>query len=458
MTAGHSYALSVAAAPSEVSFWAPSTFATGYEHVAQGHMSNLQAGTVFVASMAGVGIFGLPQAIAKGGGALYSYPIMGLCAWSVIEVANALDEALKIVEVRQRRGETFSFKQAMRLDDLGEVAFGHRGRMFAAALSNSFLLAMACVLIFLLGDGMFFLTGIPWTYSVCVTAVIFVPISMVDDVPDFADVPNGAIGTVAILVHALAVGIASLQAKTPLDDCPKVKRPHGCELGSAISVILFGLSCHMGAPRVRSAMRDPSSMPIACAGAVLAIALVNGVAAGLAFSAWGIQAQGNIMYSLSCTGCGGASGTDTRMVAGIVLAGMVCVYIYFITLPIVMSVVYKAAEDACGGYSRRVRSLIAILVFAVGLSFPSDCYLQFVALIGALLGVPVNIFLPLAIYWTLSMREGLLPGVFKAARHLLVVVIGLQALVFGTLEASASVLEGTCAFNSSAPEYQCEPG
>jgi len=401
-----------------------------------GQTTTPQAMMTLVTTIVGAGILAFPATFARGGW-FWSPIILVASAWAVVEIGNLLTDALHFVQVRVSKGEIYSFKKPQRYDDICEVAWGLWGKRVAGISVNGYLLMIGGAFIILITDSIMFLFSISAANSDYVlfgVTAFFVPLSLLDDMRIIANLSG--IGVLASILYAFAIGIAGVQATgfvrepeyTWILEVSKMM-----ELGAVISVMLIGFTYQMVAPTVWAEMEKPRELPSAVRGAVAIVALVYAAAGGLAYYGWGNSVEGNINGSMRYP-------DGAAMTAGLILSGAVTANL-LVTFPIIMNCVYRAAEAAVNKpYSVPVRLALLTVAVLIGKFLPF--FFPFLTLIGAVLGVAVGIFIPLAIYWTLARHEGIRPMNEKAkvAKHAVITFLGIIAGVFGTYSAVVDLI------------------
>lgn len=390
-----------------------------------GKISTLGAIMSLVTTMVGAGVLGFPKTFSNAG--WYASPVLLLlCAWVAMEIGHILSDCLAMVEERLAEGARFSFTKPEKYEDICEAAFGSTGKFTATIMVNAFLLFMSGAFMILIGQSLEFVIQKAFfsPYRACVLAVsiLFLPLTLLDDMSQIAKLSG--IGVLASFVYVLAIGFAGFEAG--MSDTIKDYNLYPAkltDLGGVISVMFLGLTYQQVLPTVRSEMEAPRESSKAVTIAVAGVTLVYGTAGGLGFFGWGNQVKGNVLQSMV-----NEDGSPT--VQGLMLSIAVIANL-FVTFPIVMSIVSRAMEaNLVGGlYSYTVRVCLFMVSLLIGLFVPF--FLDFLTLIGAVLGVVVGGFMPVAVYWAMAGTKQY--SVFQVVRHGGIILIGLVALIFGTL-------------------------
>lgn len=390
-----------------------------------GQTTTLQALMTIVTTIIGAGILGFPKIFSIGGW-FWSPIMLVICAWAAIETGHCINDALQFVTRRQQDGEQFSFIYAVRYDDICEAAFGSVGKMISAVLVNGYLLMVGSVFIILISLNINFLTGLEPDYAILAIAVCFVPISLLDDMTVIAKLSG--IGVIASIIYAFSIGIAGFQATSFPGEREYTVFLTFAQLGNigqVISVMLTGFTYQIVGPTIRSEMQKPQDFPKAVTGGVTLVALVYAAAGSIGYYGWGNAVTDQVTDSMILP-------SGERMIAGTVLAVAIIANL-FVTFPIVMNCVYRAAETALETkYSIPARLVLLMCSLVIGRFLPF--FLPILTLIGATIGVCTVVFLPVALYWTLAKAEGITPGTspFKVLKHAVLLVLGSIALFLGT--------------------------
>merc|ERR1719336_2672772 len=409
----------------------------------RGKTTTVQTLSTVVTTIIGAGILGFPSTFARGGW-FWSASILIACAWMSIEISYCFDSAMHFVELRLSRGEEeFSFARPTKYDDLCEAAFGNGGKLFATVLVNAYLLMVGAVFVILIGQNISFLAGDEITWVIYPIATVFVPMSLLDDMSIIARL--SFIGVVASGIYAVSISIGGFIAL--IEPCPKeytVVLPVSelASLGPVISVMVAGFTYQVVAPTVCSEMEKPREFPWAVRGAVLIVTFVYGCAGSIAYAGWGNDVADTVtesMYVPNITvtqeGEPVCMESSQQMTVGLVLAGAIVANL-FVTFPIVMNCVYRAAETVAGvQYSITLRLLFVTLALFIGENLPF--FLPILTLASATVGSISSIFLPMALYWKLAKEEGISfrTEKGKAVKHAAVTLLGSVSFFVGTYSA-----------------------
>lgn len=357
------------------------------KEISGGQTSTFATATSFITTIVGASILGFPALFGRGG--WYVSPVMlMLCCWLSVEIGYAIEYSIQMILKRADEGEIYSFTRPERYEDICEAALGWKGRTFAAFCVNAFMLALCGAYMILIGQCLeYVIDKAFWSpYRACVlaTSLLFVPLTLIDDMSFIARLT--VLGMVASVVYGLSIGIGGLQAGLANPNVTYQWVPEkATDLGNVISVMFLGFTYQMVAAPLRAEMIEPAEMPSAVNIALAVVTVVYGVAGALGYYGWGSGengTEGNILRSMRTE--------DGRMWAGIALAVAVIMNL-FVTFPIFMSVVGRALESAVfGRYSPISRLVLLALAFSVALFVPY--FLEFLGLLGSVLGVMVGVF------------------------------------------------------------------
>merc|ERR1719296_115704 len=197
-------------------------------------------------------------------------------------------------------------------------------------------------------------------------------------------------------------------------------------------------------------MQKPREFPTAIAGAVSICTFIYACAGALAYYGWGDAVCGDVNNSMVYPSQHGGNPckdgyTGKKMLLGTVLSVAIVANL-LVTFPIIMNVVYRAAEHALRvEYSIPLRLAIVALILLGGACLPY--FFPFFGLLSAFLGVPVGVFVPMALYGRLNQESG--PPVSEqkplVMKHLFITFMGSVAMVFGTYDALKDLIK---AFNT----------
>jgi len=415
----------------------------------EGLTTSLQTGSSAVTAMIGAGILGFPATFAKAGW-IGSFVILGLAAWTTIEMVKCLDKAALFVEARIQKGELLGFTRPRRLDDLSQAAFGLRTRTFVTIFVNWFMLMIGVAFVILISDSIYLLFPQVGNkkHIVLGLGVLFGPLALVDDMSLIAKL--SFIGVLASVLYVVSIGISGVKATSLTYEQPKehmlfVSWAHFTELGLVVSVFLNGFTVQTVAVTLRAEMEKPRQFSRVVSIAVCLVTFVYAVAGALAYWGWGSTVCGNVNQSMVYPSSDGGDPcregfTGVRMALGNALSVGVIANLV-VTFPIFMNVVYRAAEVAIRSkYSVLLRWLILAVVLLISAFLPF--FLPFFGLLSAVFGIPVGIFLPIVLYWRLNNGNGPPPSKQRGLmlRHFLIIFLGSVGLVFGTWDASKELL------------------
>jgi vesicular inhibitory amino acid transporter len=406
--------------------------ASGGRNGSAGKISVFQAATSFVTTIIGAGILSFPGAFAKAGW-VYSWAILITSALIVAEIGRVIEEAIQLVEKRMKRGEVFPFDQVSRYEDLCEVAFGKVGQHLAFVLVNGYLLLMGGAFMILIGSSLNFLFEVEVQSAIIGAGILFLPVSLLNDTSIIANL--SVVGVIASVIYAFAIGVGGLQVASWTDAKDRqtvtfIDSSQLQDLGMVFAVMLLGFTYQLVAPNVRADMQKPEEMPKAISIAVTVVLIVYGTAGTLGYYGWGENVKGNVLRSMNLP-------DGSPMVAGLLLSGAVVCNL-LVTFPIIMNCVYRAVEATIfEGYSCTSRIVLCLAALATGLYVPY--FMEFLGLVGSVLGVAVGIFLPVACYWTLAKKESEADKDFnpqgeipKVLGHVVIVILGTIVLCVGT--------------------------
>jgi len=388
-----------------------------------GKTTTLQACATLTTTIVGAGVLSLPATFARGGW-FVAPPLLILCGLAMMEAGFALDKVCHMVEALLRAGKTpLSFERLVGFEDLFEAAFGRGSRVLAAVPVSLLLLCMGGALMILIGQSLAFISGLAYEQGVIAAAVVFAPLSLLDDMNIIARL--SFVGVVASVAYVLCIGCAGWRASHFGTERTYLLAPEPSQLtdlGMVVSVMLLGFTYQQVVPTLRTEMCRPQELPWAIAGAVGSAAFVYMVAGSLGYYGWGERVTGNVLESMRMP-------DGSKMPEGLVLASAVIANLS-VTFPIIMICVYRAAEDkVLGHYSPLTRLVLLFITLLVGLFVPY--FLAFFGLLASVLGV-FFVFSPIALHFALVKKSGEKLSAAIMLKHIVVVSLGLVALIFGT--------------------------
>jgi len=415
----------------------------------EGLMTSAQAGSSAVTAMIGAGILGFPATFAKAGW-IGSFVILGLAAWTTVEMVNCLDKAAQFVEARIHKGELLGFRKPRRLDDLSQAAFGLRTRALVAVFFNWFVFMVGVAFIILISDSVYLL--FPQVgdkkYIVLGLGAVFGPLALVDDMSIITKL--SFIGVLAIVLYVFAICMAGVQAASLTYEQPRehmlfVSWTQFSHLGLVMSVFLNGFTVSTVAVTLRAEMEKPRQFSRVMSIAVALVTFVYAVAGALAYWGWGSSVCGNVNESMVYPSLDGgdpcrAGYTGEKMVLGTVLSIGVITNL-LVSFPIFMNVVYRAGEVAIRSkYSLPLRLVVLALALLHGAFLPF--FLPFFGLLSSIFGIPVGVFLPIVLFWRLNRDNGPPPSEQRGLmlRHLVISVLASAGVMFGTWDAVKELL------------------
>jgi len=394
-----------------------------------GKVSTFTTATGLVTSIVGASIMGFPSVFGRGG--WYVSPVCLLVACLIsVETAYAMEESIRMIWARLEKGEAFTFTKPEKYEDLCEAAWGKKGRALGSFCVNAFMLALSSAYMILMGQCFEYLIDkafwSPYRACVLATSIFFVPLSLADDMSFLAKLT--IIGTIASVAYAVSIGWGGLQAGSLNPNVTYNYYPERpTELGNVVAVFFLAFTFQMVAPTLRSEMQEPRELPKAVNWALSLVSVVYVAAGSLGYYGWGNKVEGNVLRNMRTE--------DGRMWAGIML-GTAVICNLLVTFPIFMSIVGRALESSTvGHYSPTLRLLLLAFAFSVGMFLPY--FMEFLGLLGSVLGVMVGAFLPLGSYWALVSQEEDDPAKQEnrkglAVRHGICILFAVVTLIFGT--------------------------
>ncbi|CAJ1401251.1 unnamed protein product [Effrenium voratum] len=396
----------------------------------------------FVIGCIGAGIVVFPKVMAQNGLGLALFLICvaaGVCFESgrLMVASCELTEALR----KDSPGSCTNY------EDLAGEAFGTLGKTVLAVTKNSYALGSLFVYTVLLTEGIasFLADVAPSLHSERAVRWFFVApavvaLSMITNLKQLARV--APLGTAAVFGQCCAICVGSLFAS--LQEMPGRTRSVAMfdmlQIGSGLSVFVFGFDGVVNVPSIRGQMADPDTF----AGALrTGFAVVCGfcvVVMLLGYLGFGCLVRDNVIMSISST-CSGLECILAHIANGGVNINLLISFplIWFTVISFIESVAPGDLAKPLHPINMAFRAVTALMLIQLGLLFESPK--DVISLVSAVFGSFLSIFFPLVFFYQLrrlAQRQGLVVPPVPPARqigHGLVVLVGFVSLIFGFLQA-----------------------
>lgn len=399
-------------------------------------MSTFAASMNFVTTMVGAGVLAFPALFKKAGCILAPALLLGI-GWITQEIGLIVNSSLEKVEQRAHLGnEVWSFgKTPQSLEDLGEVAFGKSGKFCIGMITNFTLLMLCGALVVLIGSSLEFVsyTWQPYRFWVLLVSAVFFVLGLLKDMSIVSKLsPIGVMASVVYIACICCGGLFVVGARSEAGlEMPKQSLfPESFKaLGSVTAVMLLGFFFVSVVPPVRAGMATPEEMPKAISLSVRVVTSVYMLAGGLGYYAWGNAVSGNVLSDMT------DPVTGLPLISGMVLSVAILLNL-MVTFPILGNVVINAFEAAAGtSYSLPIRIGVVFLSIIIGLLCPY--FLEVIGVIAAIGIVCMSVFIPIPCAW--KLERNLSAGTRR--KHLVMMVVGMLALVFGTWDSIEDLLD-----------------
>jgi len=409
------------------------------EDAPAGRTTTLSTSMNLITVMVGAGVLAFPKFFGMAGWYLGPLVLLAAAA-SSMEAGRAFVEALRLTEAKLRAGARFSFTRPDKYEDAVEAAFGAGGKTAAGVLLNVFMLLICGCFMMLIGASLHAISP-GWEVKTWVLAscVLFGPLSLLRDM-DFIS-RLSSVGVVASVLYVLCIAQAGLAAGWSTDIGTNGREfrtvpDKATDVGVVLSVMFLSFAFQVVVPTVRQEMQHPEEMPEAIQNAVGATAGVYMLVGILGYYGWGNGVKDKVLESMTYED---SDGKPHYTMAGILLSVAVISNL-FVTLPIILNCISLAAESAAGfGYSPPLR--LGLLGTALLLATNLPFFGEVLSLIGALFVTVTMTFIPMACYWKLALDANQSPPPATRLKHAAIVVLGLVAIVFGTIGGWQELME-----------------
>lgn len=392
----------------------------------------------FVVSLVGVGMLFFP-ALMKQVGAFVACPLMLTAAFVVYICAVIIGQCCDAVD---HSGE----EPVQSYEVLAGDALGKCGRMMLTYTKNIYLIGIIVVYAVLNAEGLG--TWVPLDQYRTIWYVVlplFILLAMLKDLKAISWVASICIVAIATQIFSIIIG-ASIHYVQAVHLSSTKPTYHGVSgdlspltVGNALVTFVFGFSIIIATiPSVRSHMEHKEQLPSAIAVSMGMVSLLYLFVMIMGYGAFGDKVHDSILLSIT-EGCDGGV-TGLRCSMGSICAGSITLNL-FLTVPQLFFFVVSVVES-CGSNgpfrpmscpNMLMRGLMMLVMVATASALPYAK--EIVGLLAAALGCCNAFFFPLAFHAALRRQypEKMKMGTAEVLKHLLVLLVGVMAVIFGVL-------------------------
>lgn len=406
-------------------------------------ITSFEAIANFVIGCIGAGIVVFPKVMALNGYGLALLLIL-LSAVVCFETGRLMLAACEMAEActGARPGSMSNY------EDLAGAAFGSTGKTVLAITKNSYALGALFVYTVLLVEGVCSLLEFMKPNEDVVRWAVVTPcvlaLSMITNLKQLARV--APLGTFAVFAQCAAICVGSVMAHWMDLGVHETKRSEGWrfasggvfEVGSALSVFVFGFDGVVNLPSIRGQMSNPAELPNALRTGFAIVASFCIVVMCCGFFGFGGFATDNVIKGMTdyCEGFG-------CVLSGVASSGVTINLL--ISYPLIFFTVISFVESQSKGslgvpmspVNMVVRAVMGLMLMLVGLLFESPK--DVISLVSAIFGSCLVIFFPVMIFYKLR-REARTGGhrlqelrKWRKFAHWGLILTGAIAMIFGFL-------------------------
>mmetsp|Transcript_32409 Transcript_32409/g.61023 ORF Transcript_32409/g.61023 Transcript_32409/m.61023 type:complete len:482 (-) Transcript_32409:20-1465(-) len=412
-------------------------------------ITSFEAIANFVIGSIGAGIVVLPKTMALNGWGL-ALALIVVSALVTFETGCLTLACCDLAELATgaRAGSVTNYEQ------IAGAAFGTAGTTVLAVVKNGYAIGSLIVYTVLMVEGFHFFLGelgaseavVRW----CLVTPLVVLLSMIVNLKQLARV--APVGTVAVFSQCAAICIGSLFMSVTVS-APAV--PGGSlrptwqavyadvfQIGSAISVFVFGFDGIVNLPSIRGQMGNPAELPGALRIGFVVVVCCCIVVMCCGYYGFGSWATSNVIQGMgifcgdSCLFSNIASlGVTTNLLISYPL-------IFFTVISFLESVMKGSLADPLSKENVAIRTAMALGMLLTGIMLNDPKAV--INLVSSVFGSCLSIFFPLALFYKLRQQARNrghavddIPPV-RLVAHGGVVLVGATAMIFGFLDALAA--------------------
>eukprot|EP00930_Biecheleria_cincta_P019704 TRINITY_DN14978_c0_g1_i1.p1 TRINITY_DN14978_c0_g1~~TRINITY_DN14978_c0_g1_i1.p1 ORF type:complete len:496 (-),score=101.10 TRINITY_DN14978_c0_g1_i1:192-1679(-) len=407
----------------------------------------------FVICAVGAGVVVFPK-VMKDNGIVAAILLLFLSAFVCFECGRVILECCTMAEAQKglAKGSLQTYEA------VAEAAFGRAGTAALSVTKNGYFLGtILAYTVFLAAAVEKWTAFIPMGSDAMRSSIVrwlivtplFLSLATITDLKKLSAL--APVGTAAVFTQAVTICIGSLlQAFQPVPTrtytAPELSFG---TVGTTISIFVFGFDAIVSLPAMRGQMREADELPSVLNKGMAIVALISGTIMGIGFAGFGNEVNDNVIDSLGTfmtTGELSLSSTMGSLASlGIMVNLLISVPIIFYNFTSFIESTKSSEGDALRTpmTTQNIAFRFAVMISLVLVGSAIPFAKQLIGLVSAVFGSFNSVLSPLAFFYKLR-REA--PEVqplhpLRAVLHVVVVLVGSTALVFGTIGGVDEVLE-----------------